>query len=393
MQVLIYKGSSQYGAFDHFGISLKNSLEQRNHQVELFDLNIQNAMETLSFIFTNKKFDLVIGFNAIGCDLKVGNESIYDIINTPFLAIFVDHPVYHFSRLSTPMKNFVASFLDESHVDFLQNTIPQSQNLKFFMPLSGNEFSSEIKTIEEYKTIKKIDILFTGSNFGKINKQWENVEGFPSYLFDEISDKLIKDDYISVENAFNDVMNKYKISFSSIGKAQFSNLLSMVVTFVRQYKRNAILEKIFESGLNITLYGKNWSDIAKKYSNVIDGGEISLDKTVEFTKQSKIVINLNTNFTNGAHDRVFTGMLNQAVVFTDKSSYYDKYYNDKEHYLTYSINSLDEDIKKLKNYLEDEEKLFDMANKAYSITKKEHSWLKRAEHLENMVSLLKNMNS
>lgn len=79
--------------------------------------------------------------------------------------------------------------------------------------------------------------------------------------------------------------------------------------------------------------------------NVIDGGEISLDKTVEFTKQSKIVINLNTNFTNGAHDRVFTGMLNQAVVFTDKSSYYDKYYNDKEHYLTYSINSLDEDIK------------------------------------------------
>lgn len=42
---------------------------------------------------------------------------------------------------------------------------------------------------------------------------------FPSYLFDEISDKLIKDDYISVENAFNDVMNKYKISFSSIEKS------------------------------------------------------------------------------------------------------------------------------------------------------------------------------
>lgn len=393
MQILIYKGSSQYGAFDYFAQCLEDALKSRNHEVVIFDLNMVNAMGKLSEIFSKKVFDLIVGFNAIGCDMEVDGRSIYDIIKTYYLGIFVDHPVFHISRLATPMNYFLASFLDKSHVDFVQDSMQESQKMKFFMPLSGSQYEGKIKTYEEYKSLKNIDILFTGSNFGKAEKKWENLIDFPSYLFDELSQKLIKDDYVSVGDAFDAVLNKYGMAFSSISKAQISSILSIVVTYVRQYKRELVIEKLFQSELNITVYGKNWSELVEKYPNVTNGGEVSLEKSMELTKKAKVIINLNTNFTNGAHDRVFTGMLNHAVVFTDKSAYYDEFYEDKIDYLTYSLNSLDEDIKKLNEYLQDDKKLFDMANKAYEITIENHSWIQRAKYLENMITLAKTINS
>ncbi len=393
MQILIYKGNSQYDAFDSFNTSLKNALQHRGHNVDTFDLIQENTFNKLLEIFTVKKYDLIIGINGIGCYIKIGEELIYNVIKTFFLGIFVDHPIYHMSRLSDHSYYFMASFVDKDHVDFLQNTLPDNQALKFFMPLSGEKYKEEIKNLDEYKTLKDIDILFTGSNFGIPEKNWKNVEYFPCYILDEIAEELINNDYISVEDAQNKIFNKYKIKFSSISKAQLSNILSLIVNYVRQYKRDVILKKIFQTKLNITVYGKNWEDVVKDYENVIYKGEVSLTESMQLTKRAKIVINLNTNFVNGGHDRVFTGMLNQAVVFTDKSKYYDEYYEDKKDYLTYSFSTLDEDILKLKEYITDDKKLFDMANSAYNITKENHSWDERVKYLENMVSLAKIMNS
>lgn len=393
MQILIYKGSSQYGAFDYFTASLKSALEERSHSVEIFDLNMPNAMNKLLEIFTNKVFDCVIGFNGLGCDFKAGDESVYNIVKTHFLGIFVDHPVHHIDRLASPMHYFLASFLDKGHVDFLQNSMPESQVLKFFMPLSGEEFGKSIENYEEYKSVKDIDILFTGSNFGTATKKWESIDSIPNYLFEEIAQKLIKDEYISVDEAYTQVMNGYKIAFSSIAKAQMASFLSMVVSYVREYKRNVILKKLFQSGLKITVYGKNWAEIVSEYSNVTNGGEVTLEKTIELTKKAKVVINLNTNFTQGGHDRVFTGMLNHAVVFTDRSTYYDEYFTDEVDYLTYSLNTLESDIEKLRVNLKDDKKLFDMANNAYNITKVNHTWDNRAKYLEEIVSFAKKINS
>lgn len=393
MKILLYKGTSQYGAFDHFGESLKKAFEARNHTVDIFDLTVHNAMQTIIQVFSTKAYDIVIGFNGIGSDIKVGNDSIYNIIKTHFLGIFVDHPAYHISRLASPMNYYLASFLDKSHVDFLQNTMPQSQVLKFFMPLSGNEYGKNIDSYDDYTTIKDIDILFTGSNFGSPIKEWENLVGFPTYLFDEISYEMIHNEYITVEEAFTQIFDKYKIAFSSISKAQVAVLISMVIGYVRQYKRSFILDKLFQAGLPITVYGKNWENMSKQHPNVTNGGEVSLEKTIELTKRAKIVINLNTNFTQGAHDRVFTGMLNHAVVFTDKSTYYDEFYTDKVNYLTYSLNTLEKDIDKLKKFILDDKKLFEMANSAYSITSQSQTWTLRAKYLEEMVILAKSINS
>ncbi|MCD6346301.1 MAG: hypothetical protein J7L96_02650, partial [Bacteroidales bacterium] len=65
-------------------------------------------------------------------ELTSGNKSIYDIVKTTFLAIFVDHPIYHISRLSQPVKNYIATFLDESHVDFVDDLLTRQSSHKIF---------------------------------------------------------------------------------------------------------------------------------------------------------------------------------------------------------------------------------------------------------------------
>ena len=86
----------------------------------------------------------------------------------------------------------------------------------------------------------------------------------------------------------------------------------------------------------------------------------------ELVSKAKIVVNASPNFNQGSHERVFTAMLNNAVVFSDKSSYYDEFYEDGKNILYYSMKTLDQDIEKLKSLTN--EKLFEISNSAYSIT-------------------------
>lgn len=103
------------------------------------------------------------------------------------------------------------------------------------------------------------------------------------------------------------------------------------------------------------------------------------------------MVNVTPNFTHGSHERVFTGMLNNAVLFSDKSSYYDEFFEDEKNILYYSFNSLEKDIGKLKEILKDDEKLFAMSQNAFEIANKHHTWENRVDTILEMVNLSKLM--
>lgn len=394
MKILIYKGSSQYGALNLFSELLQKSFNKIGHSIQIFDLTTQNAYQNLIELLSTNIYDLIIGFNGMGCELLVGDESIYNITKTHFLGIFVDHPAHHMSRLTAPSHFFLASFLDKTHIDFIQNIIPDSQKIKFFMPLAGIEESIDSwENFEKYKQTKDIDILFTGSYFGAPKKEWENNPNLPTKILDEATKLLIDNDYMNVKEAFDIVFEKNKMRFSIIGAAQTATLISFVISYIRQYKRDVILKKLFHSGLPITLYGLGWEPIAKEFKNVNYAGNISTEETAKLTTKAKVIVNLNANFTNGGHDRVFTGMLNGAVVFTDRSHYYDEFYQDKENYLLYSLHSLDKDIEQLRTFLQDDKKLFEMAKKSYAITKQNQTWDIKAKEIEELILFAKTINS
>ena len=394
MNILMYRGTFQYGVVDLFITNMIQALKQKQHSVKEINLNDANASQNIMTIFSKEAFDCVIGVGGIGSTIKLDNgQSIYDAVNTNYLAIYIDHPAHLMNRVIEPIKNHLVSFIDKSHVDYINEVLPQNHKLNFFLPHGAmNIQNSKKMSVEKYQKEKTIDILFSGTFMGIPKKPWEGIDNFPSEIFDEVCEILINNDYKGIHEVFDQVCEKRKIKFSTISKAQLASLMVNIITYIRQYKRYILIEKLAKSGLNITICGKNWDKFAKDYSSIDYKGPLDIKETLKLTQQAKVVVNATPNFSHGSHERVFTGMLHQAVVFSDRSSYLDEYFKDEEEILYYSMQSLDADIEKLKKSLSDDN-LYEIASKAYDITLKNHTWSNRVDTILQMIILSKAMDS
>ncbi|MCD6346300.1 MAG: glycosyltransferase family 1 protein [Bacteroidales bacterium] len=258
------------------------------------------------------------------------------------------------------------------------------------MPLAGSSDGKNcLSSYSEYLETKDIEILFTGSYFGTPTKIWDNNANLPEKFLDQISDLLIHDDYTTIAEALKKVLGKHNIKLSHNFKQKNTSLMSLVMSYIRQFKRNELITKLCQHGLPITIYGKSWETMAKEFSNISFKGNVCTEETIALNKRAKIIINTNANFTHGAHDRVFTGICNGAVVFTDKSTFYDKRFKDEKDILYYSFNSLDKDIDKLKLYINDNEKLYSMATKCYDKIQSHELWGHRATLIEEIFNYSK----
>jgi spore maturation protein CgeB len=253
------------------------------------------------------------------------------------------------------------------------------------------EEKNKIKSFIEYKKQKSIDIVFAGTFLNDIEKPWHDNLAYPSKLLDEVFELFMYDDYLSIQEAFKIVFDRNKILFSSIGKIQLSNLYRVVQNYIRSYSRILLIKKLSESGLNITICGNGWENFAKEHKNINYIGALDIKENLELIKKAKVLINVTPTLRNGSHERVFTGMLNNTVLFSDRSRYYDEFFEDEKNILYYSFNSLNDDIKKLKEILKDDKKLFDISQSAYKIVVKNHTWENRVDTMLEMVNLSKLM--
>ncbi|MFY4806925.1 glycosyltransferase family protein [Aliarcobacter butzleri] len=395
MNILVYKDEWAYSVVNLFVDNTIYFLKKKGYIVTIIDANSSDAIKDLLDIFNTQVVDLVINFGKATNPILNDGRPLYDAANTTLLAVYVDHPAYHIPSLTENIKNFLCCFNDKQHVDYVNEILPNHHKISFFLPHGGLkktfEEDNQIKTFEEYKNQKSIDIVFAGTFLKNIEKTWQNDENYLTKLLDEVIELFMYDDYLSIQESFKIIFEKYKIKFSTIGKVQLASLYRMVQDYIRAYTRNYLLKKLVQSGLNITICGNGWESFAKEHKNINYIGALDIKENLELITKAKILINVTPTLRNGSHERVFTGMLNNTVIFSDKSSYYDEFFEDKKNILYYSFNSLDEDIEKLKNILKDDKKLYEISQNAYEIANKHHTWENRVDTMLEMVNLSKFM--
>jgi spore maturation protein CgeB len=395
MNILVYKDEWSYSVINLFVENSVYFLRKKGHNVTIIDSNDADAINILLNIFNTQIVDLVINFGKATNPILNDGRPLYDAANTTLLAVYVDHPTYHISSLTENIKNFLCCFNDKQHVDYINEILPNHHKISFFLPHGGLtkniEEKNKIKSFIEYKKQKSIDIVFAGTFLNDIEKPWHDNLAYPSKLLDEVFELFMYDDYLSIQEAFKIVFDRNKILFSSIGKIQLSNLYRVVQNYIRSYSRILLIKKLSESGLNITICGNGWENFAKEHKNINYIGALDIKENLELIKKAKVLINVTPTLRNGSHERVFTGMLNNTVLFSDRSRYYDEFFEDEKNILYYSFNSLNDDIKKLKEILKDDKKLFDISQSAYKIVVKNHTWENRVDTMLEMVNLSKLM--
>lgn len=125
-----------------------------------------------------------------------------------------------------------------------------------------------------------------------------------------------------------------------------------VVRYIRGMYQEKIIETLAKAGIPVTIYsGGGWHKLGEKYPGIITVKErVSSTECVRLIGNSKICLNIQPWFKDGAHERVFNAMLNEAVCVTDTSEYllrnftpgHDIVFYDLEH-----LEQLAEDVKYL----------------------------------------------
>ena len=378
--IVIYRGDSKYDTLCVFSDELGKSLERLGYQVVTVDLNDETDTNQKINMLASVRVKAFIGFNGIGAGVRLSDGAyLQDVLNGPYYGFFVDHPVYQYNRLATPIQNMNAFVVDESHVDYIR--LHHTDIQKVQMIPHGGIVQTEIQPYEK----RKKDVVFFGS-FVRPEKILEQVDRLPEQGLTDIVynviQRMLTDFQITIDMAFDAMLQENAINLSPEDYHSFMSYIRLADTYVRQYFRYLIIKTIAEAGIKIELYGEGWSDLqCNAKENLIIHEPVSCREACEIMNDSKIVLNVMPWFKKGSHERIFMAMLSGAVCITDESTYIDQEFADNVEIITYSLKRLAELPMKIEYLLKDAGAAGNVAEAGRRKAEEFHTWDNRAEKI------------
>lgn len=388
-KMILYKGQSQYGALRIHIDQLADAFKILGYEPIVIDLLESDAITKIEKVLTEGCL-FAFSFNGMGIDLKVGEESVYDIVNIPYIAALVDHPHYHISRLNTKMNNLIVTCLDRSHLRFLSYYFePNHMKVKAFL-LPGGNIKEKLfdEDIDTFLKDRNIPLLFTGTFRGVPQKTWNNIPITLEKILDDVCDYTLSKDYIPTEKAFDYVLKQRNLEFGEDHEKRIRvYCLQTVGRYIEGYRRFKCIETLGNAGIPIEIYGNGWEALASKWKSLKYYNPGTVNETLGLLRKSRICLNTNNNFVDGGHERVFNAMINGTVVITDSSLYYNEEFTDEENILMYSWSNLEELPEKILRINRQPEKLWQIAKAGKNKADKKHTWINRAKEIIKLVEL------
>ena len=345
-----------------------------------------------------------ITFNFIGlsgeeCCTQSDGRSIWEAWNVICYCIMVDHPFYYEKQLRRKRLNLTAFCVDRGHTAYVQRFYPNIPC--HFLPLAGNlplmgnagktetivygERKYDISFIANYVPLEELEAHINGQTEEYVEFYYEIIEDLkrhPSQPVDETLEKYIKREIPEAGE-------------EDIRSAQAG--MMVVDLYIRSVYRSEVIRSLVDAGIRVHVFGKDWDkmECVHKENLMANGKMLTSAECVEIIRNTKIALNVMPWFKDGAHDRIFTAMLNGAVCLTDDSKYLREILADKEDVCFYRLPETwssvgtkeisDETLgvaEAAKYLLEHQGIAEELTKRAYEKAKGEHTWRKRAEWLE-----------
>ena len=167
------------------------------------------------------------------------------------------------------------------------------------------------------------------------------------------------------EQGLENVLKKEKIN---IDEEKFFEVLYSLQNVCRKIVydyRIKIIETIIKSGIKIDVFGDTWKKYDGEYKdNLIIHSEVSVDEALKIWGHSKIGLNIMTWHKAGMTERIANICLSGAVCLTDSSEYLSENFNNNEN------NELRQKI----------------ADNAYMVANKKHTWKVRTKEFLCMIN-------
>ena len=383
----------------YFSEQIALELERNGYETCFIDYERMYESMDEMLHFLEREETALVTFNFIGLRGESvfqteSGRSIWQEENLPILNILVDHPLYYHSCLKEAGERMRVFCVDREHVGYVRRFYP---GVKVeFLPLAGNELFVSQKDGEHgiHRTHcedvpepvlygqRTFDLVFA-ANYVSMEMLEEKVKALDDdyrIFYRRITEDLIADPAQSVDA----VMERHiRNELGAVPEEQLCAAMSGMIwidLFIRSYFREKVVQTLADAGIIVRVFGADWEKIhCKKPQNVrTSGGKVNSAACVQAMRDARIALNVMPWFKDGAHDRVFTAMLQGTAVLTDDSRYLREECRDGENICFYSLRALQQLPDQVVSLLEDPVRMAELAARGYRMAEKRHRWKNRA---------------
>lgn len=374
-KIILLKGQTE--TLEFFSKRLNIYLKKYGYETFIYDISLGDeqieALEEYTEI-GNTVF-ITYNFNGISGEkifLDAKGRLFFDEFYIECINIVVDHPMYYYKYYNSLPRMYRQINIDRTHREYMREYYKEC-DADYFIPLCGTRLKRELMPMR----YKKTDVIFTGNftpcnTFDKyitrIDKEYED-------FYRGIIDDLISNNEKTMEQAFNEHLIREGIDVDNNELKRLHSNMTFIDLYVRFYYREKVIGTIADSGIKINTYGAGYELLkCKKHENIIRHGGVNTKGCIDAIYDAKISLNVMPWFKDGAHDRVYTSMLNAAVSLTDTSRYLAEEYTDGEDICFYNLAHIEQAVEWINRLLSDEELLERIAASGCEKTEKTHTF-------------------
>lgn len=387
-KILIYNTESEKNhAFGIFLNNLGNAFCQLGYDVIYADMSNLNQIETAINMLMRNEIFFSVAMNANMLEIYGSDKPtpLYNYVDTCHISLLQDAPYSaKIGNIHIPARNHIICYLDRSHQEImglLGLAMPNSK--KLFLPMAGcinlNKSLEEIIHQE-----KKYDVVVCAGLWnGNPQREWhDKADRVTSVMLDNIADYMEEypvNIYTATQIIFYEMGLNLEIMLPILKKYLWS-----LLEYIKVYRRIKSVKFLVDNGIRPDVFGGGWEN-APYAAKLNIHGYITYRESIEVISKAKVLFQDQAEFNDGAHDRVFTSMLNGTVVVSEYSKYLSEEFEDGKDIFLYDWKNGTARLKMLNNILCNKSMYDNIVISAYNKADERHRWINRAKQIINEV--------
>lgn len=390
--LIIHTRELCYFSGSYFLAKISEALEREGVEVRLVEVSEEDSDFDVLESLVGEQFDAIIDINSKLPYLELDDGIRFlDKFECPFFNYIVDHPLYHYTGLSFPIKNYHAIGIDKSHTQFMSDYFPGLQSVSF-LPIAG---SQSINSIDYYD--KDIDVLFMGT-YENIDEQYAFLVKQPpleqqlvKWLIERLDDMSCGINNVPIESLIREYLrlnDQTLLDYKVDSIARLANHCYLADKIVRSSKRLRIVSQLGKSGVPLTVVGSGWNNTnIAEFDNIKVRPPVDMAVSFEYIRRAKIFLDINPLFPNGLHDRVPSAMANHALAISDMNPPEELGLVDYNNYVHYDSNNINELVTTINRLLSDTTITKNISDSGYMLYNKMFNWEMHAKKLMAIMNL------
>lgn len=159
----------------------------------------------------------------------------------------------------------------------------------------------------------------------------------------------------------------------------FADLFS----YIKAYRRLKCMKYIIDKGLFAHICG-NWPDIYHT-SGTVHHGVLPYSEIINLYERSKLIIQDNAGINGGIHERIFSAILNGAVVISENGSYLNKVFVNGQDIILFDWENMDRIESAVHLLLQKQDLRDKIAMRAYKKADEAYTWAARMDNITEIV--------